>query len=139
MSAETVEHLSTIPLFASLTDDALRQIAERATEVEVPAGHVLIEIGQPGAGMFIVEEGILEVDLPDGRTVDLGPGQFVGDIALLTDRPHVARVRAKTPVRCVAIGRLDFSKLLREFPEIAVAMLPTLAGRVADLASALGR
>jgi CRP-like cAMP-binding protein len=137
MNAETIDHLRSIPLFASLPDEALREIAACATEVEVPKGQVLIEIGQPGAGLFIVEDGTLEVDLPDGRTVDLGPGQFVGDIALLTDRPHVARVRAKTPARCVAIGRSDLQKLLVEFPQIAVAMLPILAGRVADLASAL--
>jgi CRP-like cAMP-binding protein len=135
MDAETVEHLRAIPLFASMSDDELRRIADRATEVEVPAGMVLMEIGQPGAGLFVVEEGSLEVDLPTGRTVELGPGQFVGDIALLTDRPHVARVRAKTPARCIAIGRSDFAMLLHDFPRIAVAMLPTLAGRVADLAS----
>jgi CRP-like cAMP-binding protein len=135
MEPETVEHLRAIPLFASMSDDELRRIADRATDVEVPAGIVLMEIGRPGAGLFVVEEGTLEVGLPSGRTVDLGPGQFVGDIALLTDRPHVARVRAKTQARCIAIGRSDFSKLLQEFPRIAVAMLPTLAGRVADLAT----
>jgi CPA1 family monovalent cation:H+ antiporter len=138
MDAETVEHLRAIPLFASMSDDELRRIADRATEVEVPAGVVLMEIGQPGAGLFIVESGTLEVDLPNGRTVDLGRGQFVGDIALLTDRPHVARVRAKTPARCIAIGRSDFATLLQDHPRIAVAMLPTLAARVAEAAS-LGR
>jgi CRP-like cAMP-binding protein len=135
MDAGTVEHLRAIPLFASISDEELRQIADRATEAELPAGVVVMEFGQPGAGLFVVEEGTLEVDLPNGSTVDLGPGQFVGDIALLTDRPHVARVRAKSQARCIAIGRSDFAKLLQDHPRIAVAMLPTLAGRVADLAS----
>jgi CRP-like cAMP-binding protein len=139
MNVATLDHLRAIPLFASLGADALEAVAARVTEVEIPTGRVLIEVGQAGAGLFVVEEGTLQVDLPGGRTVDLGPGQFVGDIALLTDRPHVARVRAKTDARCLAIGRADFSTLLRESPEIAVAMLPTLAGRLADLASAAER
>ena len=133
MITATVDQLRAIPLLASLTDDALRSLAERATEIDVPAGHVLIEVGQAGSGLFVVEEGTLEVELPDGRSVELGTGQFVGEIALLTDRPHVARVRAKTDARCLAIGRSDFADLLGDSPQIAVAMLPILAGRVADL------
>ncbi|HET9250443.1 MAG TPA: cyclic nucleotide-binding domain-containing protein, partial [Actinomycetota bacterium] len=59
-----------------------------------------------------------------------GPGEFFGELALLTDHPRNARVRAKTPVKCLAISRSDFQKLLEEEPEIAVAMLPTLAQRI---------
>lgn len=132
METTTAEALRAIPLFEKVPDDALQKLAERATEVEVAAGQVLIEIGQPGAGLFVLEEGLLEVDLPSGRVVELAEGQFVGEIALLTDRPHVARVRAKTPVRCLAIGRADFAQLLHEAPQIAVAMLPVLAQRLAD-------
>jgi CRP/FNR family cyclic AMP-dependent transcriptional regulator len=133
MDPVTVDHLRAIGLFASLDDGALAAVAERATEVEVSAGRVLIEVGQPGTGLFVVLDGTLVVELPGGRAVELGTGQFVGDIALLTDRPHIARVRAKTHVRCLAIGRAGFAALLRESPQIAVAMLPTLAERVADL------
>jgi len=80
--------------------------------------------------MFVLEEGPVEVQTPDGRAWELGPGEFFGELALLTDHPRQARIRAKTPVRCLAISRSDFSKLLKEEPEIAVAMLPRLAQRV---------
>jgi CRP-like cAMP-binding protein len=132
MDAMTVDALRNISLFEHVRVDALERLAERTTDVDVPAGQVLIEIGQPGAGLFVLQEGLLEVDLPSGRVVELGPGQFVGEIALLTDRPHMARVRAKTAVRCLAISRADFSSLLQEAPQIAVAMLPVLAQRLAD-------
>ena len=89
-----------------------------------------IEVGQPGSGMFVLEEGTVVVELPDGRSWEYGPGEFFGELALLTDHPRHGRVRAKTAVKCLAISRRDFQELLREEPEIAVAMLPKLAARI---------
>jgi voltage-gated potassium channel len=125
-----VEMLRAISLFAELSDRALERIAELSNEFEAPAGWVLVEVGQPGSGMFVLEEGTVEVQTPDGREWELGAGEFFGELALLTDHPRNARIRAKTPVRCLAISRTDFSKLLEEEPEIAVAMLPKIAERV---------
>jgi voltage-gated potassium channel len=125
-----VEKLREISLFEHLHDHTLARIAEMSTEFEAPAGWVLIEVGQPGSGMFVLEEGAVEVQTPDGRSWEYGPGDFFGELALLTDHPRSARVRAKTAVRCLAISRSDFTKLLEEEPEIAVAMLPKLAERI---------
>jgi CRP-like cAMP-binding protein len=125
-----IDRLREIPLFADLHDHTLKRIADLSSEFEEPAGWVLVEVGQPGSGMFVLEEGTVEVQTPDGRAWELGAGEFFGELALLTDQPRNARIRAKTPVRCLAISRTDFQKLLREEPEIAVAMLPRLAQRV---------
>jgi CRP-like cAMP-binding protein len=125
-----VEKLREIPLFADLHDHTLERIAELSTEFESPAGWVLVEVGQPGSGMFVLEEGTVQIETPDGRSWEYGPGEFFGELALLTDHPRNARIRAKTPVRCLAISRTDFAKLLDEEPEIAVAMLPKLAQRI---------
>jgi CRP-like cAMP-binding protein len=125
-----VEKLREIPLFADLHEHTLKRIAELSTEFEEPAGWILVEVGQPGSGMFVLEEGTVEVRTPDGRAWELGPGEFFGELALLTDQPRNARIQAKTTVRCLAISRRDFSKLLSEEPEIAVAMLPRLAQRI---------
>jgi CRP-like cAMP-binding protein len=125
-----LEQLRQIPLFADLSDRALARVSELSDEFEAPAGWVLVEVGQAGSGMFVLEEGTVEVQTPDGRSWELGPGEFFGELALLTDQPRNARIRTKTPVRCLAISRKDFSKLLHEEAEIAVAMLPRLAQRV---------
>ena len=125
-----IEKLRSISLFADLSDEALERVAELSTEFEAPAGWVLVEVGQPGSGMFVLEEGIVEVQTPDGRRWELGPGEFFGELALLTDHPRNARIRAKTPVKCLAISRMDLSRLLEEEPEIGVAMLPKLAQRI---------
>ena len=71
----------------------------------------------------------------DGETrqvAQLAPGQFFGEMSLLTDDPHSARVRAKTSVRCLALSRRDFTALLDDEPKVAVAMLPVLARRLRD-------
>jgi CRP-like cAMP-binding protein len=128
--AMDVEKLRSIPLFAELSDRARTRIGELANEFEAAAGWVLVEVGQPGSGMFVLEEGTVEVQTPDGRAWEYGPGEFFGELALLTDHPRNARVQAKTPVKCLAISRGDFQKLLEEEPEIAVAMLPKLAARI---------
>jgi len=131
MAEATRAALTSIPLFAGLDDAALVGLAERTTGFEAPAGHVLVEVGQPGTGLFVIEAGEVEVELA-GRVVVLGAGESFGDVALLTDRPRTGRVRARTDVRCRALARADFARLLAEQPRIAVGMLPVLASRLAD-------
>ena len=127
------DRLRAIPLFAGLSDDALERVAEIATEVEQPAGIALARADDPGSGMFVIEEGTVVVEAR-GRTVELGPGEFFGELALLVpEATRVARVRAKTPVRCLAVSRADFASLLETEPRIALAMLPVLARRLADV------
>jgi CRP-like cAMP-binding protein len=125
--------LAAIALFADVDDAGLGRIASCASEFEAPVGHVLVEVGRPGAGLFVLEAGEVSVDLPGGRTVRLGPGEFFGELSLLTDQPHTARVRAVTDVRCLAISRRDFAEILAAEPTIAVAMLPVLARRLMSL------
>jgi voltage-gated potassium channel len=129
----TPDRLRTIPLFAELDDNTLLAIADIASEVEVPAGQVMIRPYDPGLGMFVVEEGRVVVELSHGREVELGPGEFFGELALLIpEGVRAARVRAETDVRCLAIGRDDFAGLLDTEPSIAVAMLPVLARRLSE-------
>lgn len=129
--AARVENLRSIPLFAGLSKASLQRLVEVANEVEVPAGQVLVQPQLEGSGLFVIEDGTVVVDIP-GRTVEYGPGQFIGELALLTPKAvRTARVRAKTPVRCLAISRYDFQKLLESEPKLALVMLETLAERLA--------
>jgi CRP-like cAMP-binding protein len=139
MSDEHLESLRAVPMFAELPDDALARVAQRATEVEITAGHVLIQPGQEGAGLFVLLEGTATVELP-GSTVECGRGEFLGELSMLAPGVlHTARVRASTPVRCLAINRADFEQLLEEEPRVAVGMLPVLARRLAETDRLLAR
>ena len=132
---ETTELVAKLPMCAELTDEQIRWIADLATEFDVPAGFVLIEHGQPGSGMFIVTDGTISIELPRGA-IERGPGEFVGELALLADGfTRVARVRAKTTVKGLAISRMAFFELLQREPRVAVGMLPVLARRLAEAES----
>jgi CRP-like cAMP-binding protein len=128
-----IEGLRTVPIFATLDDDAIARAAAIAGIDEHAKGSVLIERGLPGAGLFVILDGTVAVELQH-RTVELGPGEFVGELSLLSEHTtRSARVRAATDVRAIAIARHEFVGLLHEHPRIAVAMLPSLAERLQDL------
>lgn len=130
-SRESLENLRKVPLFADLSDDALGRIAATCTEFEASRGHVLVQPRQAGSGLFVIEEGSVTVELP-GRKLELGPGEFFGELALLRkDETHTARVCAVSPCRLLAIRRDDFDGLLEEEPHLAVSMLKALAERLA--------
>ena len=95
-----IEQLRRIPLFSGLDDEALQRVLAVVTsEQQVQAGHVLTQEGQPASGMFIIEEGTVVVERPSGA-VELGPGEFFGELGLLhEDAVRSLRVHAKTPVR----------------------------------------
>jgi CRP-like cAMP-binding protein len=132
--AARVAALRSVGLFGELSETSLRQIARVVSEVDCPAGRVLIERGQKGAGMFVVLDGKVVVAAPGKRSVELGPGEVVGELALLTSSGvRTARVTAKTPVRCLALARTDFSRLLEAEPRLARALLRVMADRLARL------
>lgn len=129
--AERAEALRNIPLFAGLGPAAREGIVRIAGELQASAGQVLVQPKTAGSGLFVVEEGTVVVER-DGREIELGPGQFFGELALLTDTPRTARVRARTDALLLAISREEFGKLLEAEPRIALGMLAVLARRLAD-------
>src|SRR3954452_23786506 len=96
------EALRRASVFAEVDEPLLRQLAERMTVTELPPGHVLIEPRLPGAGLFVLEEGTVVVEPKGAEPRELGAGEVVGELALLTrDGRRTARVQAKTAVRCL--------------------------------------
>lgn len=110
----------------------MQRVLGISNEFEAPKGSVVVERGQAGTGLFIIEEGAARVDLPDGRHVELGEGDFFGEIAVVAETPRTARVAATTELRGLAIRRTELMSLLESEPSIAVAMLRVVAGRLAE-------
>jgi len=126
--------LRRLPLFAGISEESLGRLTQIAGEVEVPAGQTLIRPSDAGHGMYVIEEGSVVVEMREGREVVLGAGEFFGELALLVpDATRVARVRAESDARLIAIDRDGFHQLLDQDPQIAVAMLPVLARRLASM------
>ncbi len=126
------EHLARVPLFVGLSKKQLRLVSQLATAAEEPAGTVLIEQGQVGHEFIVVVQGQLEVTR-DGRVVgEHGPGSYVGEIALLEQRPRTATVIAKTRVKLEVIKQREFAGLLEEMPDLAQQVRAVAADRLAN-------
>jgi CRP-like cAMP-binding protein len=132
MTTPGIDKLRQVHLFAALDETTLERIAALATEFTAPEGQVLIETGQPGTGVFIIEAGSVRVDLPDGGSRVRGPGAFFGELAVLADTPRAARVIVTEPLTALAIRRTDLLGLLKEEPSIALEMLHELARRLSE-------
>src|SRR3989475_9310436 len=121
------------PHFAGFDDEALERLSAPFSEVEFPAEHVLIEPRTPGSGLFVICEGTVAAEAR-GRQRELGPGDVVGEIALLEeDGLRRARVVAKTPVTCPALSRADFEELFSAEPDFADAMRQLARQQLAQL------
>jgi CRP-like cAMP-binding protein len=127
-----IEALRRVPIFAELGDDDLQCVADAVNEVEVPAGQLLVQPGTAGSGMFFIAEGTAVVETKRDE-VELGPGQFFGELALMSeDATRTARVQAKTDLRCLALDRASFRTLVAEHPEVAASLLEVALGRLAE-------
>jgi CRP/FNR family transcriptional regulator, cyclic AMP receptor protein len=127
------EHLAAVPLFEGLSKKQLRRISSLMTRLDEPAGKVLTREGQQGYEFFIVLEGEVEVRHGDRLVATRGPGEYVGEIALLDKRPRSATVVATTPVLVEVLSRREFMGLLAEAPELSEQIMATMAQRLADL------
>lgn len=104
--------LRAMPLLAGLTDAELRRVDALTCEIEVPKGAVLMRQGHVGREVFIVATGEADVRI-DGKTVArVGPGEPLGEMALLEDTPRSATVTALTPMRVLVLDPGQFADLL---------------------------
>jgi CRP/FNR family transcriptional regulator len=128
--------LAGVELFSGLDKKELRYIANSCHERKYPAGSVLMQQGSTGAGLFVITAGHVkitkEVD-PDRLELDLataGPGDVLGEMALLDDLPRSATVTAIEDVTALLLPIWDFRAVLREHPDIALKLLATLTHRL---------
>jgi CRP-like cAMP-binding protein len=99
--------------------DDLRVLETVGAEAEVAAGQVLIERGQHGAGLYVILEGTVVVEAPEG-TREVGAGTCIGERALLSaDGMRTARVRATSDTRVLSVDRTEFERLCADDPAFA--------------------
>jgi NTE family protein len=126
---ELGEFLASIPLFAPLDEMTRLQLAEQLEPVHAAAGDVVIAQGEPGDGLYLLLSGRLRVSVAAGGTenvlYDLARGAIVGEIALLSDRPRSATVRAVRDSELLVLRVSSFDAL--------VELAPAVLGQVARL------
>ncbi len=88
-----------------LDDHIIERLIEVGTPCEFEAGQVMLELGDPGSGLYLIQHGTVFVHAPEGER-EVGPGEVIGELALLSDDGmRSARCVAKTRVRAIAVDR----------------------------------
>ena len=121
-----------IPFFGGLSAAELDAVAAVATEREFAAGEQLTTEGDFGHCLFVIESGSAEVSTNGAPVHVVGPGDVVGEIAVLASGRRTASVVATTPVRALAFFKRDVWNLEREAPELERRLREALVGHVAS-------
>lgn len=126
-----VELLKGVPLFARCSKQELAEIATIADEIDLPEGKQLTKEGGRGREFFVLLEGNADVRRNKRKVKTLGPGDFLGEIALVTKTPRTATVTTSSPVRALVVSEQNFRRLLERSPDVQIKVLEALAERVA--------
>jgi CRP-like cAMP-binding protein len=118
------DELKKVPLFSGLSQRQLRQLAKDFNERRVKPGTALIRQGEmSGIDCFVIAEGEASVQV-DGAEVDrLGPGDYFGELALVTEQVRTASVVALTPMLCYTIQFWNFRRFAKNNPDVTWKLL----------------
>lgn len=125
---------ATLELFSGCDRREMRSIEALFTAIDVPAGKVVTRQGATGDECILIGKGSVVVER-DGETVaHVGPGQMIGEIALLQGRSHKrnATVRAATDCALLVFSVSDFERLIAEHPTVAARITHTAVQRLAE-------
>ncbi len=130
------KELARLAPFAGCTVPQLEDVARRSDEVERPAGWVLTVEGDVGRECFVIADGEAVVMIDGDEVATLGPGDIVGEMALLDRDRRSATVIATTPLRAVVMTGRQFDAITDRYPSVAMAVMGTLAQRLRDVQAA---
>ncbi|MBL0212916.1 MAG: cyclic nucleotide-binding domain-containing protein [Myxococcales bacterium] len=127
--------LAATPLFAGLPKQALEALVENLTIVPLETGVALFREGDPGDALYVIVEGEVAVQAEGPPRVEmarLGPGSFIGEVALMTDQPRSATVTALEPSELLRIDRMTLSRVLANHGDVLRAVLRFVRERLVD-------
>lgn len=131
----TYSELSDLPFFRGWTKDELSQIDRVAERVSYVPGEALIRENRTGLEFIVVLEGEIDVSVGGTNVATLGPGDHVGEMALLDGTRTSATVTAVTPVKALLVGSREFQALLQQVPTLDRKLLVSLTRRLREPAS----
>lgn len=130
---EHAELLGRVDLFAGVDRVTLAKLAAHLHSVPLTSGAVVFREGDPGDAFYLVASGSFGVyvaaqrGLTDTRVSTLGPGAPFGEMALLTNFPRSATIRADTDGEVLRLDRARFLELVQQHPGVALAIAATLS------------
>ena len=143
-SAHTTKLLRRIPLFSTLSDEELSQLAEVAGRRRFGAGEVVFREGDASNTCYVIRSGhaCAVREHSGGRSITLarfGPGDIFGELAMLDDERRSATIQTLEETDTIAILGPDMRRLLREQPDIAVKLVTALGRRLRETDERLAR
>ena len=123
--------LASVWLFSECSKSERKSIERRARSEQVRAGDTIVEEGDVGTVFYFIVDGNATVSRHGRKLVELGPGQYFGELALLDRLPRSATVKAATDMTLLAIGQADFEAILKQSPSTTLKLLVATASRLA--------
>ena len=135
---ERILLLREIPIFGDLSPEDLKSVAEIVREEWYPQNTDIFHQGDEGNMMFVIVEGLVQVvrnmDGQDQILAERGPGDFVGEMAIIESAPRSATLHTQSEVRVLAIDDETFKGILRERPNVSFAVLRSISRRLREMA-----
>ena len=110
---------------------------EACPVIDVPAGETVFHMGEPGATMYVILTGSIDMVNGDRLIESLGAQQAFGMMSLIDTLPRSATARVSEDAQLAVIDRKKYQFMLQELPSFAVFIIQTLASRVRNTARAL--
>ena len=134
-SQMTLEALRSVPLFASLDDDAARDLRNLLSEKTVPQNTRLFRQGDTGDAMYLIESGRVRISIHDDdkqelTLAELAQGDFFGEMSIIDGRQRSADAKVIEDSRLAVLSREAFLKFVRTKPDVALEMLSALTDRL---------
>jgi CRP-like cAMP-binding protein len=126
------ERLGKVAFFEGFSERDLHRVAELVEEIDAEEGAELTDQGRPGLECYVIVEGEAGVYIGGERKAVLGPGEMVGEMALIDHRPRSATVKAMTPMKLLALDAKRFKTLLDEMPQASQRVMALLSERLRD-------
>jgi len=133
LTIERVAILHKVALFADVPGHQLVPVARLLEEVRVDAGVTVIEQGAVENWLFVIADGVVRVHVGSHTLCETGPGEVVGELAVLAPAPRSASVTAVEPTLLLRLRSEPFDELLEDHPEIARAVMSALARMLQSL------
>ena len=127
------DQLREVSIFSELSKKELKSVARLMTQLSVKEGRELTRQGEPGREFLIILEGTAVVNRDGRKVADLGPGDFLGELAVLSGAPRTATVVATSDMTLEALNRREFMAVLDESPKLAKKILIGAVKRLQDL------
>jgi CRP/FNR family transcriptional regulator, cyclic AMP receptor protein len=124
------ETLRAVPLFSDLNQKELVEVAQTMRERRFAAGDTVTREGAGGAGFFVIADGHADVSVDGESRGTLGPGDFFGEVALITGAERTATIVATTDLTCYGLTPWDFRPLVEGNPSIAWKLLESMAKKL---------